>query len=56
MWVLVCIISLVLSGSNMIGYYKCSGEQKKKVSEFLISKGTAGITNFLMGGGNDEKK
>jgi hypothetical protein len=32
----------------MIGYYKCSGEQKKKLSNFIFSKGAAGITNLLM--------
>ena len=49
MWALVCLISLVLTGSNMIGYYKCSGEQKKKLSTFLVNKGTEQIANFLMG-------
>lgn len=50
MWGLLCLISLVLSGSNMVGYYKCSGEQKKKMSNFIMSKGTEGITNLFMGG------
>jgi hypothetical protein len=47
MWAIVCLISLVLSGSNMVGYYKCSGEQKKKLSNFIFSKGTEGITSLL---------
>jgi len=57
MWAIVCLISMVLSGSNMVGYYKCSGEQKSKVSNFLYSKGTAGISNLIMsgmGGGNNK--
>lgn len=50
MWAIVCLIGLVLSGSNTIGYYKCSGEQKKKVSNFIFSKGAEQITNLFMGG------
>jgi hypothetical protein len=49
MWSINCIISLVLSGSNMVGYYKCSGEQKKKLSNFIFSKGTEQIQNMFMG-------
>ncbi len=56
MWALVCLISLVLTGSNMIGYYKCSGEQKKKVSSYLVNKGTEHLTNFFMGGANNPQK
>jgi len=52
MWAIVCMISLVLSSSNTIGYYKCSGEQKKKLSGYFISKGTEGISNLLMGVAN----
>ena len=48
MWAIVCLISLILSGSNMVGYYKCSGEQKKKFSNFFVNKGT----EFIMGGLN----
>jgi hypothetical protein len=50
MWAIVCLISLVLSGSNTVGYYRCSGEQKKKLSNFIMSKGTEHITNLFMGG------
>ena len=39
MWTLVCLISFVLTFSNTIGYYKCSGVQKKKISNFLAEKG-----------------
>jgi hypothetical protein len=46
------MIALVLTGSNMVGYYKCSGEQKKKLSTFILSKGTEGISNFLMNNNN----
>jgi hypothetical protein len=56
MWALVCLISLVLTGSNMIGYYKCSGEQKKKVSSYIVNKGTEHLTNFFMGGANNLQK
>ena len=51
-WFLVCLISFVLTFSNMVGYYKCSGEQKKKLSQFLADKGQKGITTFLKFGVN----
>ena len=47
MWTLVCLISFVLTFSNTVGYYKCSGEQKKKISNFLAEKGQKGFTTFL---------
>jgi len=47
MWFLVCLISLVLTFSNTLGYYKCSGEQQKKISNFLAEKGQQGISKFL---------
>jgi len=52
MWFLVCLISFVLTFSNTVGYYKCSGEQKKKISNFLAEKGQKGITTFLQFGAN----
>ena len=52
MWTLVCLISFVLTFSNTIGYYKCSGEQKKKISNFLAEKGQKGFTTFLKFGAN----
>ena len=51
-WFLVCLISFVLTFSNTVGYYKCSGEQKKKLSQFLADKGQKGITTFLKFGVN----
>ena len=47
---MICFISMTLSGSNMIGYYKCSKEQSKKVNDFIMEKGTAGISKLVMGG------
>jgi hypothetical protein len=52
MWFLVCLISFVLTFSNTVGYYKCSGEQKKKISNFLAEKGQKGFTTFLKFGAN----
>ena len=52
MWFLVCLISFVLTFSNTIGYYKCSGEQKKKLTNFLAEKGQKGISTFLKFGAN----
>ena len=52
LWFLVCLISFVLTFSNTVGYYKCSGEQKKKISNFLAEKGQKGFTTFLKFGAN----
>ena len=52
MWFLVCLISFVLTFSNTVGYYKCSGEQKKKISNFLAEKGQKGFSTFLKFGAN----
>ena len=52
MWFLVCLISFVLTFSNTIGYYKCSGEQKKKLTNFLAEKGQKGLSNILSFGAN----
>ena len=51
-WFLVCLISFILTFSNTIGYYKCSGEQKKKISNFLAEKGQKGLSTFLKLGTN----
>lgn len=47
MWATACLIGLILSGSNTIGYYKCSGEQKKKINNYIIDKGTEQLTNLF---------
>lgn len=47
---------MILSGSNMIGYYKCSGEQKKKLTDFIYTKGTEQIQNLVMGGLTGQNK
>ena len=50
MWFLLCAISFILSFSNAFGYYKCSGDQKKKIKSFLSEKKNEGITKiFKMG-------
>ncbi len=48
MWAIAACIAMTLTGSNMIGYYKCSGEQKKKISNFIFEKGAAGFSNLFM--------
>lgn len=47
MWFLVCLISLILTFSNTLGYYKCSGEQQKKVSNFAADKAQQGIAKLI---------
>ena len=38
MWTLACLIGFILTGSNTFGYYKCSGDQKKKIEGFINDK------------------
>ena len=52
MWFLVCLISFILTFSNTVGYYKCSGKKKKKITNFLAEKGQQGFTTFLKYGAN----
>ncbi len=52
MWAIACAISLILSGSNTVGYYKCSGEQSKKISNFIMTKGTEQISNMFASAAN----
>ena len=47
MWLLLCIISFILTFSNAFGYYKCSGDQKKKIKSFLNDKQSQGLTKIL---------
>mmetsp|Transcript_48459 Transcript_48459/g.55750 ORF Transcript_48459/g.55750 Transcript_48459/m.55750 type:complete len:213 (+) Transcript_48459:57-695(+) len=43
-WLVVCLIALVLSCSNVIGFYRCSKDHKKKVKGFLASQGLKAMT------------
>ena len=47
MWFLVCLIAFVLTFSNTVGYYKCSGEQKKKLTNFIADKGQMGFAKLI---------
>ena len=47
MWFLLCIISFILTFSNAFGYYKCSGDQKKKIKSFLNDKQNQGLTKLF---------
>ena len=50
MWTLACLIGFILTGSNTFGYYKCSGDQKKKIEGFLSDKTHEGFTKILQFG------
>lgn len=54
LWGMVCVISMLLSGSNMLGYLRCSTEQRKKIGEFITETATEGITNFVLGKDNNK--
>ena len=49
------MISMILSGSNMVGYYKCSGEQKSKLSGYIYTKGAEQIQSYMMAGMGSSK-
>ena len=34
-WLVIVLVALVLSGANIVGYYKCSNDQKKKISNIV---------------------
>lgn len=43
----VCLISMILSGTNLLNYQKCSKDQSNKVSEYLVEKGSSGIGKLI---------
>ena len=47
MWTLACLIGFILTGSNTFGYYKCSGDQKKKFEGFINDKTQEGFSKIL---------
>ena len=50
MWCLACLIAFILTFSNTFGYYKCSGDQNKKVKGFLDNKAKEGFSKFMQFG------
>ena len=44
---LECVISFVLTISNLYGYYKCSKEQNKKIKGYLNKQSQKGISNII---------
>merc|ERR1712146_764934 len=36
-WMIIVMVALVLSGANIVGYYKCSADSKKKMEELMKS-------------------
>ena len=50
MWTLACLIGFILTGSNTFGYYKCSGEQKKRLQGFINDKTQLGFNKILQYG------
>ncbi|TFJ88077.1 hypothetical protein NSK_000431 [Nannochloropsis salina CCMP1776] len=69
-WLVIVFVALVLSGANIVGYYKCSNDQKKKVQNVVqgaafktaFGLGTSAVQSFIsstfgqqqQGGGNAE--
>lgn len=46
-WLVIVLVALVLSGANIVGYYKCSNDQKKRVQSMV--QGAAFKTAFGLG-------
>ena len=34
----------------MLGYFKCSGEQSGKLNDYIVEKGSEGISSLIMKG------
>jgi len=34
-WVLIVVVSLILSGANVVGYWKCQKDAKQKITSFI---------------------
>ena len=47
MWCLLCLIGLILSSSNLLGYLKCSSEQKSKIAGFINDKTKEGFSKIM---------
>jgi hypothetical protein len=47
-WLLICGVALSLSSANIVGYYKCSNEQKAKVANLMQSGAVMGMTSIGM--------
>lgn len=46
-WVLLCVIALVLSVSNLWGYFRCSREAKKLLKEYAQNAATTATQGVL---------
>mmetsp|Transcript_74673 Transcript_74673/g.86699 ORF Transcript_74673/g.86699 Transcript_74673/m.86699 type:complete len:246 (-) Transcript_74673:119-856(-) len=46
-WGSACIIALMLAGTNLWGYYKCSKDHEKKVTEFMNKAGSKAVTKAV---------
>lgn len=44
---LECVISFVFTFTNLYGYYRCSGDQKKKLKGYLKEKSQKGFSKIL---------
>ena len=47
MWTLSCLIGFILTASNAFGYFKCSGDQKKKIDEIIKNKANEGFSTLF---------
>mmetsp|Transcript_150072 Transcript_150072/g.273151 ORF Transcript_150072/g.273151 Transcript_150072/m.273151 type:complete len:214 (+) Transcript_150072:55-696(+) len=47
-WVLLIVITLVFAASNVVGYWKCSKDQKKKIADWAKGQAvSAVVSNFF---------
>jgi hypothetical protein len=54
-WMVIVTVALVLNGANIVGYYKCSNDQKKRVQNVLqngafktaFGMGSSAVQSFL---------
>lgn len=48
-WMCLAVISIVLTAANLVGFWKCSSESKRKVHEFASSTFVKSLASRLSG-------
>ena len=46
-WLIIVVMALTLSVSNVYGYYKCSSDQKAQFEQMVQNSAQAGVSSLL---------
>lgn len=47
-WLLIVVIAILLNAANLMGYYRCDQDQKRRWSSWTNSQGVGGLVSGLM--------